>query len=88
MLEIIGIIIMTAVMILAFSKKANAHCDTMDGPTVKDGITALETKNLNYALKWISPDGLEELARIFQLSLKVRPLNADAKELADRYFLE
>ncbi|MDT8298705.1 MAG: DUF6448 family protein [Spirochaetaceae bacterium] len=87
-MEIIGIIIMTAVMILAFSKKANAHCDTMDGPTVKDGLTALETKNLNYALKWISPGGEEELARIFHLSLKVRPLNGDAKELADRYFLE
>jgi hypothetical protein len=88
MLEIIGIIIMTSVMILVFPKKANAHCDTMDGPTAKDGIAALETKNLNYALKWISPDGEEELARIFQLSLKVRPLNSDAKELADRYFLE
>jgi hypothetical protein len=74
--------------ILAFPKKASAHCDTMDGPTAIDGMKALETKNINYALKWIMPEGEEELTSIFKLSLKVRQLNDDAKELADRYFLE
>ncbi len=34
------------------------------------------------------PEGEEELSSIFQLSLKVRQLNDDAKEVADRYFLE
>ncbi|MDW7678898.1 MAG: DUF6448 family protein, partial [Bacillota bacterium] len=59
-----------------------------DGPTAVDGIKALESGNINHALKWIMPEGEEELTHIFQLSLKVRRLNDDARELADRYFLE
>lgn len=68
--------------------KAKAHCDTMDGPTAVDGKRALETCNVNYALKWILPEHEEELKEIFALSSKVRALGPDAKELADRYFLE
>jgi hypothetical protein len=88
MLQMIVIFTIVVLIILAFPKKASAHCDTMDGPTAIDGMKALETKNINYALKWIMPEGEEELGNIFQLSLKVRQLNDDAKEVADRYFLE
>lgn len=88
MLQIIAIFMMMVIIVLAFFKKASAHCDTMDGPTAIDGMKALETKNINYALKWIMPEYEEELVNIFELSLKVRKLNDDAKELADRYFLE
>ncbi|MDW7668749.1 MAG: DUF6448 family protein [Bacillota bacterium] len=88
MLKLIIIFMMVVFINLAFHKKASAHCDTMDGPTAIDGMKALETKNINYALKWIMPEGEEELESIFKLSLKVRHLNDDAKELADRYFLE
>lgn len=68
--------------------KVSAHCDTMDGPTAKDGLKALETGNINYALKWIQPDGEGELQEAFTLSLKVRQLGDDAQALADRYFIE
>lgn len=76
------------IMVLVLPKKASAHCDTMDGPTAIDGKKTLETKNINYALKWISPDYEEELLKIFELSIKVRSLSPEAQELADRYFLE
>ena len=76
------------VFVLLAQKKAYAHCDTMDGPTVKDGIKALETGNINYALKWIMPEKEDELKEIFNLCLKVRVLGSEANELADRYFLE
>lgn len=82
------ILIGAIIFMLLSQKKAYAHCDTMDGPTVKDGIKALETKNINYALKWILPAYDEELKKIFELSLKVRTLSPEAEELADRYFLE
>lgn len=88
MLQIVIFLAIVLVPILAFPQRAFAHCDTMDGPTARDGMRALETKNINYALKWILPEAEAELSSIFQLSLKVRQLNDDAKELADRYFLE
>ncbi len=66
----------------------HAHCDTADGPAVKDGRKALETGNINYALKWIPADGEAELRDVFEKSLRVRTLGAEAAELADRLFLE
>ena len=66
----------------------HAHCDTADGPAVKDGRKALETGNINYALKWIPADGEAELLDVFEKSHKVRTLGAEAAEVADRLFLE
>ncbi len=63
-----------------------AHCDTMDGPLVADAKLALEKNNVNYVLKWISQDKEIEIINVFKLVMKVRVLNADAKELADSYF--
>jgi len=78
------------VTLLAALKPATvqAHCDTAEGPAVKDGRKALTTGNINYALKWITADGEAELRDVFEKALKVRTLGADAAELADRLFLE
>ena len=78
------------VTLLAALKPATvaAHCDTADGPAVKDGRKALATENINYALKWIPADGEAELRDVFDKALKVRALGTDAAELADRLVLE
>ncbi|MDQ2638430.1 MAG: hypothetical protein M3Y83_16305 [Actinomycetota bacterium] len=52
-LAITVFVIIVAAMVLR-PQPASAHCDTMDGPTAKDGIQALETGNLVLAKKWIS----------------------------------
>lgn len=78
------------VTLLAAMKPVNvqAHCDTAEGPAVKDGRKALETGNINYALKWIQADGEAEMREVFEKALKVRTLGTEAAELADRLFLE
>lgn len=65
-----------------------AHCDTAEGPAVKDGRTSLATGNINYALKWIPADGEAEVRDVFEKTVKVRTLGEDVAELADRLFLE
>lgn len=67
---------------------ALAHCDTEDGPAVKDGRRALATANINYALKWVHPEGEDEVRAVFEKALRVRVLGPDAAEVADRLFLE
>lgn len=69
-------------------RRASAHCDTEDGPAVVDGYKALQTGNINYALKWIFADGEAELRPIFERAIRVRALGGEAAELADRHFLE
>lgn len=65
-----------------------AHCDTMDGPLVADAKKALAQNNVNYALKWVPLANEAEIKDAFKLAMKVRGLNADAKELSDKYFFD
>ena len=80
--------ILAALLVLLVPKRASAHCDTLDGPAVQDGRTALATGNVNHALKWVPAKGEGEVRDAFALSRRVRDLGPDARELADRYFLE
>lgn len=66
----------------------SAHCDTMDGPVIKDARIAIEKNNVNYVLKWVQPENEAELKDAFILSMKVRKLSQEAKVLADKYFFE
>ena len=85
-------VVLSAVLLFALlvliPRRASAHCDTEDGPAVSDGRKALQTGNVNHALKWILPEGEAELRPIFAKAVKVRALGVDAAEVADRYFLE
>ncbi len=67
---------------------AQAHCDTADGPAVTDGRRALDTGNLNHALKWIPASGEAELQAVFDDALAVRTTSPAAARVSDRLFLE
>lgn len=63
---------MKALAVLAASglalapRAALAHCDTLDGPVVKDGRAALESNDVAPVLKWVQPDdepGIREAFR-------------------------
>lgn len=36
--------------------KALAHCDTLEGPVIKDAKSALEKKDVTPVLKWVKKD--------------------------------
>ena len=65
-----------------------AHCDTLDGPVVKDARKALETGNVNLVLMWVRKQDESEIKEAFERTLTARKLNPQAKELADMYFFE
>lgn len=91
MLLVVGVVALAAasvVLALVVPHPARAHCDTMEGPTVADGRRALESGNVNHALKWIGEPHEAELTKAFELARRVRDLGDDARELADQYFLE
>ncbi len=70
------------------TRRASAHCDTMDGPVVKDAMLALDKGDVTPALKWVTKDAEPEIRAAFAKTLAVRSKGADARELADRYFFE
>jgi hypothetical protein len=87
-LSIIGALVALAIALLVRPSAASAHCDTMDGPAVKDGELALRSGNVNIALKWVHPDGADELRRIFERAHAVRDRGEDVRAVVDQWFLE
>jgi hypothetical protein len=67
---------------------ASAHCDGVDGPVAGAARQALEDRDLNRALIWVQPGQEADVRHAFDKALAVRGLGGDAKELADRHFLE
>lgn len=73
---------------LVIPLSARAHCDTMDGPVVRDAQAALEQKDITPVLKWIKNQDEREVKSAFAKALAVRGTSAQARDLADQYFFE
>ncbi|MCX5646027.1 MAG: DUF6448 family protein [Phycisphaerae bacterium] len=65
-----------------------AHCDTLRGPVVLTAKAALEEGEITPVLKWVKKEHEVEVKAVFQKTLAVRAKGPDAKEVADRYFLD
>jgi len=68
--------------------KAYAHCDTLNGPVVKDARDALEKRDVTPVLKWVKKDAEEEIRAAFNIALAERAKSKEAKEKADTKFFE
>lgn len=65
-----------------------AHCDTMEGPLITDAKKAISQNNVNIVLKWVPAASEAEIKDAFSQTMKVRVLNNDARDLADKYFFD
>jgi hypothetical protein len=77
-----------AKLLRLFVRTASAHCDTVDGPAVSDGRRALETGHVNIALKWVHQGDEDEVRDAFTRAVAVRDQSPEARDVADRYFLD
>ena len=68
--------------------RAEAHCDTLDGPVVQIAKTAIRTGDVTPVLKWVSSDDETTIRAAFNRTISVRKFGGDAESLADRYFFE
>jgi hypothetical protein len=65
-----------------------AHCDTMSGPVAVAAGKALESGDIRLIQIWVGQSQEKELKERFRECLSVRKMGGQAKELADRYFIE
>lgn len=82
------IVLTISVFIWFVPNIAGAHCDTLDGPVVKDAKIALEKGDITPVLKWVKKDNEGEIKEVFKKTSAVRKQGKEAKELADMYFFE
>jgi hypothetical protein len=80
--------ITSTLLVWGAARRAEAHCDTLDGPVVSAGQQALATGDVNLAALWVQPEQDAELRGAFEHATAVRALGPEAEHLADHHFLE
>ncbi len=79
---------LVAVLVALSPRPALSHCDTLDGPVLRDARTALETRDVTPVLKWVAAEKESEIRQAFAVAVAVRGGGPEARSLADRFFFE
>jgi len=66
----------------------DASFDTLNHPIVKTAHVAFEREDITPLLKWVKKEKEKEIKDLFKKTLIVRNQGKEAKDIADRYFLE
>lgn len=81
-------IVLIVALILFISAPVSAHCDSYDGPVVKDAVKALETNNVNFVLKWIAPEQEKEIIPLFNKTYSLRSGDKEVYAIVEKHFFE
>jgi hypothetical protein len=74
--------------LMSTADQVYGHCDTTAGPVIVEAKAALEKGDVTPVLKWVSEESEAEIKTAFAKAIAVRSKGPEAKEVADRYFLE
>lgn len=67
---------------------ASAHCDSYDGPVIKDATKALETNNVNLVLKWVTPEQEKEIIPLFNKTYALKTGDTEVYKIIEKHFFE
>jgi hypothetical protein len=79
---------LTLAILLAIPSLARSHCDSLDGPVIRDARIALAAGDVTPVLKWVRKEHEDEIRDVFARTTAVRALGDEAFALADRLFFE
>ncbi|MFO7609542.1 MAG: DUF6448 family protein [Candidatus Krumholzibacteriia bacterium] len=82
------LVLAAAAAFLAAAGPARAHCDAEAGPLIPQARAALDAGDVTPLLKWVQPGDEAEVAAVFAQARAVRQGGPEARELADRHFVE
>lgn len=84
------VVVLLSVILLSFvaPQIASAHCDSYDGPVIKDALKALEQNNVELVLKWVEPKYEKIITDKFNQTLKLTGNNQEVNKIIRTHFLE
>jgi membrane-associated HD superfamily phosphohydrolase len=75
-------------LLLLSSQKTFAHCDSYDGPVIKEAVKALETNNVNLVLKWIAEEDEKEISDLFKKTYALKNGDKEIYTIVEKHFFE
>lgn len=87
-LQTILSIVLVSLLMLFGTLSASAHCDSYDGPVIKEAAIALETNNVNLVLKWITEEQEQEIIPLFNKTYGLRNGDKEIYAIVEKHFYE
>jgi hypothetical protein len=87
-LETSFVVLLTSILLLFSSLSVSAHCDSYDGPVIKDATRALETNNVNLVLKWITDEQEKEIVPLFNKTYSLKNGDKEVYAIMEKHFFE
>ena len=87
LLVILSIVFGTLLILLA-ALPASAHCDSYDGPVIKDATKAIETNNVNLVLKWVIKEQEKETTTLFNKTYQLKNGDKEVYAIVEKHFFE
>ena len=81
-------IIFGALLLLFAAAPVSAHCDSYDGPVVKDALKALKTNNVDLVLKWVTEEQEKEIVPLFNKTYSLHSGDKQVYTIVEKHFLE
>lgn len=81
-------IVFGSLLMLSAALPASAHCDSYDGPVIKDAVKALETNNVNLVLKWITDEQEQEIISLFNKTYNLKNGDKEVYAIVEKHFFE
>lgn len=81
-------IVFGSLLMLFAAIPAFAHCDSYDGPVIKDAVKALETNNVNLVLKWVSLEQEKEIIPLFNKTHQLKSGDKEVYTIVEKHFFE
>lgn len=80
--------ILLAMVFMLTSISGFAHCDSYDGPVIKDALTALDNNNVELVLKWIDSHQEQEVIALFNKTYNLKDGDIEVYTIVEKHFLE
>lgn len=81
-------VVFGALLMLFTTTPAFAHCDSYDGPVIKDAVQSLETNNVDLVLKWITVDQEQEIISLFNKTYHLKQSDPEVYAIVEKHFFE
>lgn len=80
--------VLTSILIIVGSLTTFAHCDSYDGPVIKDAIKALDNNDVSLVLKWITEEQETEITSLFNKTYALKSSDKQVYEIVEKHFFE
>jgi len=80
--------VIAILLLVGIPNSAFGHCDSEDGPIISLIRESLENGEITPLLKWLAPEDEPEVKQLFEKVRSLRVQSSEAREIADRLFIE